>query len=69
MALAHGLVRGDSMIHKIIHTGLLLSALLLIPGALKDVVDPNGWIKAFIVVGGMLGLLMSFVGMFFLIWA
>jgi hypothetical protein len=57
------------MIHKIIQTGLMLSVLLMIPGALKGVADPPAWVKASILVPGVLGLVMAFVGLLALIWA
>ena len=56
------------MIHKIIQTGLVLSVLLMIPGALKGVADPPALVKVSILVRGILGLAMAFVGMLALIW-
>jgi hypothetical protein len=57
------------MIHKIIQTGLVLSVLLMVPGALKGVVDPPAWVKVSILVPGIFGLVMAFLGLLALILA
>ena len=57
------------MIHKLIQTGLVLSVLLMLPDALKGVIDPPAWVKASILLLGMLGLAITFIGLLALIWA
>lgn len=57
------------MLPKIIQTGMVLSALLLVPGAMRGVVDPPTWVKVFILVAGILGLVVAFIGLLVLIWA
>lgn len=56
------------MMHQIIQTGLLLSLLLMVPGAVKDVIDPPIWFKAFVVFAGTSGLVLAFLGVLVLIW-
>lgn len=56
------------MLYKIVKTGLLLSAMLLIPGALKDALDPPDWVKAAIIITGATGVVVAFVGTLLAIW-
>lgn len=56
------------MLYQVVLTGLLLSVLLLVPGALKNCAEPPKWVMVAIIVPGVLGLATAFLGTLVLIW-
>jgi hypothetical protein len=57
------------MLTKITTTGLLFACFLFIPLCSSNEYDPPDWVKAVVIVPGLLGLVTAFGGALLLIWA